>query len=470
LLTVIIARCTIERVPFIGELPLDATRIVRLTREGDGMRVAIIDTRTGAEAAALSTPDRSRESIARVAAAVRHLRAALVPQRWAEARWDDPDGELGAWLLTIDTERPEGAQPELLGASVVLPASLWWWSGSEWTLGASGRYLVGRAWLEADADNAVVRGLNAALLASSPVALASRDTAVFGATFSGTDGVAPIPRDALAAAAFDATARASCAKGTRRAKETDAIMRTLRREACGEGPVMPRGSCGTLLDALESSSTPPCDVEPSDVQCPRRLHSEDVEARLLAGTYDGPGPFETTRPHVAGVDLCCWFNPMTQDRLALQARVRAELFARDPEATDGELHAAFRAAEKRHPWREVWAACDARAKREAGAVKEKAGPGRQGTTEFQLWIAFINALRQGDERARGYWRRLQEADARYAPDDMPLDPSERGLWDNAHQAAHDSGIRTNIEWAHRTMRELNVPVIHAEKRRRFVSG
>lgn len=456
----------------IGELPLDATRIVRLTSEGRGMRVAIIDTQTGAETGSMSIPDRSRESIERIAAAVRSLRAPIVPQRWAEGRWDDPEGVLGSWLVTVDDERREGSSPAPLDGSVVLPATLWWWSGSEWVPGASGRYLVGRAWLEAEGDNSVVRGLNAALLAASPVAVESRNAAVFAATFSGLDGVAPLPRDPVAAAAFDATARAGCAKGTRRAAEAETIMRALRSEACGDGPIAPSGSCGTLLDALGSSGTPPCGVERSDVACPRRVSGEDIEQRLLAGTYEGPGPFETTRPHVAGIDLCCWFHPMTQDRLALQAKVRRQLFARDPDASDATLYSAIRAAEKKHAWGAVWAACDARARKEAEAFQERAdrGPGRKGTSEIKLWVAFINALRQNDDRAVSYWRRLQQEDLRYASEEMPEDPSMRSLWDYAHQAAHESGVGTYVNWAHNTMRQLNVPVIHAQKRRRFVSG
>lgn len=179
------------------------------------------------------------------------------------------------------------------------------------------------------------------------------------------------------------------------------------------------------------------------------------------------GPYETPRPHDVGSTPCCYFHPATQKRLALQRAVYDRLAREAPGASEAEAATAIAEAEAAHPLAETWARCDEEA-REAGARFGASGVGGRGAESgVAAFVAFYNALRGGETgAARGIWSSLASEYPALSGEEMPLDPGDPLIWDVAHRAAHDSGNKGYVLWAHNAMEAQGLTVTHDRRRSR----
>ena len=228
------------------------------------------------------------------------------------------------------------------------------------------------------------------------------------------------------------------------------------RELCGDGVPIPAGSaCDLALGAIERAPRAPCDTK--RLACPRRLTPETLRAWARERSMPEIGPYETSVEHAMGEHPCCYYHPHTQARLALQERVAREL---GPGASPRDVERAQRRAEAADPLAEAWRACDAAARQEVEAFELETGTGQGSGGEFALWRALYYALVNNDEYARAIYGKLQETANVHGTFEDMSDPADAHFWDEAHQAAHESGVPQNVAWAHKTMRELGIPVKH----------
>lgn len=331
--------------------------------------------------------------------------------------------------------------------------------------GTAVTYRPRRGRFDGDAPAALLEPLNAATLGSGPNDLWAYLSTLPDEVFRGT--VTELPSDPAVAAVIEA-ARAERCLGDRpgarrdtitptRAREAylkaQSVRRVMVREACGDGDhSIPAGSvCDRTLDALEVMA-PSTECAPPSTRCPRWISPERRNELRLFGL--GPvGPYETTRPHVAGGDPCCWYHPQTQVRLQVQADATRGI----PEHTPAWLE-AVRAAEAQHHLHPVWEKCDADARESIGTVASGAGGGGYG--EMALFRALWDAIRADrQDEARVIFARLEAAGQ--VNDDFDAfweDPNV--FWEHAHALAHESGDPSAVAWAHKHMGADRVKAAH----------
>ena len=403
-------------------------------------------------------------------AAATAARAAPAPP-WASGQFNDRFS--GSWGASV---RGDAAVPARRRA-----ATIFRWAGGAWRPHAEGYWNVSRGRfddLSAPLPAAVAEGLAASIL-SRPEGRAAaslgeaRRTGWFG-------GVGDLPEaaDPSVSLAIRLASLASCEDaavqrhrhGTKareaaaeRARHAGALAVAALDDVCGvpDAPAPPGSPCDSLLGALEVAARPSCATAPGKIPCPRVV-SRATLSEWREGAMPPLGPYETTRPHAVGDDPCCFYHPSTQERLRLQAAVRARVLASRPGAGEGEVLSAVAAAEGEHPLAAVWSRCDDAAREEAERGGVGAASGARGSaTGMAALVAFYNALRAGEDgAARGLWSAMQREFADFAGAEMPTDPSEPDFWDVAHREAHDSGNIGYVQWAHRTMKALRLPVFH----------
>lgn len=348
------------------------------------------------------------------------------------------------------------------------PGTLYRFLGGVWTPveGAQASYRPRRGRFDGNAPAALLEPLAAASLGSGPNDLWAYLTRLPDEAFGGTR--TELPRDPAVAAIVDA-ARAERCLGERPGARLDTLTPSRHREAylkaqnvrrvmvnevCGAGDSpIPEGSvCDRTLEALELMA-PPSECGPATTRCPRWISPERRNELRLFGL--GPvGPYETTKPHAAGADPCCWYHPNTQARLQVQQEATQGLAEHTPEWVE-----AVRRAEQAHPLHAVWERCDLDAREAVGTVASDKGGGGYGAME--LWRAFWDAM-QTDQQDEGrvLFARLEAAGA--VNDDFDTLWQDDGVfWEHAHAMAHESGSPQWVSWAHRAMGAARVAAAHA---------
>lgn len=237
------------------------------------------------------------------------------------------------------------------------------------------------------------------------------------------------------------------------------VARAALREVCDApaGTVEPGSECDRVLDAIEQEREPSGECSAVRMRCPHRI-SDDQRTEWRIGGMPPVGPYETMEDHAAGSIACCFYHPVSQERLRVQARIGA-----DPETPHGSRAwvDAVRDAEQRHRLRDQWAACDLKAETEVGGLPTGRGQATAGV--MQLFRAFVNAHeRDNTDEGRVIFGRLEPLITLHSDFDA-MWVLDNNFWDVAHLEAHESGNPAHVMWAHQNMKARGLTIHHAMK-------
>lgn len=237
------------------------------------------------------------------------------------------------------------------------------------------------------------------------------------------------------------------------------VARAVLREVCDApaGTVEPGSECDRVLDAIEQEREPSGECAAVRVRCPHRI-SDDQRTEWRIGGMPPLGPYETTDDHAPGSVACCFYHPVSQERLRLQAQV-----GEDPETPHGSRAwvDAVNAHEQRHPMHGQWAACDLKAEAEVGGLPTGRGQATAGV--MQLFRAFVNAHeRANTDEALVIFGRLEPLITLHSDFDA-MWALDNNFWDTAHLEAHESGNPAHVMWAHQQMKARGLTIHHAMK-------
>jgi len=265
-----------------------------------------------------------------------------------------------------------------------------------------------------------------------------------------TPGAWTWPTDPAARTAFGLAAAAKCLEGVKRTGPYELAVEEARRRASAAERAActsrDRTACREFREALERADFAAC-RRVAKGACDHVVSRAQVE-RYRSGHEALPpvGPYELATAHNRGGSPCCDFAPETRIRRELQDDVGRHLAATNPRASEAALYAAIRDAEREHPLRGAWEACDARF--EASVRDESlAAPERVSGVEQEIALlewAIRNpehASSRGDELRRLGVEFLGTSDRDpYGRFGGPIVPSEDSLRERLAEFKRDRAV------------------------------